>query len=289
MKFKDMPKLPIAMIALMIVIGVIVYPSLPAEIPTHWGPSGQIDAWSAKSVWSVFFPVIMAIGLYLLLWLIPYLDPKRGNLIRSKQVYGIVLELVVGLMMVVFVGTLMASFNHGLPMAQILEFGAGVMFIVLGNYLGRVKRNWTMGVRYSWTLSDDTVWAKTNRLGGRLFMGAGVLAVVGAFLSPLAGVAFLLVPALVILPVTYIYSMRLYKQLHPDEMEAPEIPESLDDDPPDGADSADASRSAAARPPSAQPPSAHPVHREVTCPACGAENAPGNSECISCGQPMPRS
>jgi uncharacterized membrane protein len=230
MSFKDMPKLPLALIALMIVVGVIVYPSLPAQIPTHWGASGQIDAWSAKSVWSVFLPVIIASGLYLLLWLMPYLDPKRGNLIRSKRVYGIVLELVVGLMTVVFVGTLMASFNQAFPMAQILEFGAGVMFIVLGNYMGRVKRNWTLGVRYSWTLSDDTVWAKTNRLGGRLFMVAGALSVVGAFLSPLAGVVFLLVPALVILPVTYVYSMRLYKQLHPEEMEPPQVPDSLDDE-----------------------------------------------------------
>jgi uncharacterized membrane protein len=44
MKFKDMPKLPLVIIGVMFAIGAWVYPSLPAIIPWHWGPSGQIDA-----------------------------------------------------------------------------------------------------------------------------------------------------------------------------------------------------------------------------------------------------
>jgi len=171
MKFKDMPKLPLVLVAVMFVVGAIAYPQLPARIPMHWGVSGQIDGWGAKSLLTVFFAPLMLLAVYLLLWFVPYLDPQRGNLIRSKQVYAIAVELLGGMMTIVFFGQLYASFNHALPMGSIVEVATGAMFVVLGDYMSRVKRNWTMGIRYCWTLSDDTVWARTNRLGGRLFMG----------------------------------------------------------------------------------------------------------------------
>lgn len=275
MKFKDMPKLPLVLIAAMFVIGTLVYPQLPARIPVHWGPTGQIDGWATKSLLTVFFAPLMLLGVYLLMLFVPYLDPKRGNLIRSKQVYSIVLELLAGLMTIVFVGQLYASFNQSLPMATIIEVATGVMLVVLGNYMGRVKRNWTMGVRYSWTLSDDVVWAKTNRLAGRLFIIAGLLAIVGALLPPLVGVALIVLPLLVILPVTYVYSMRLYRQRHPDEMEPPK-PIHLPDDPD------------ATQVPLLVPGDPNAPHIETHCPACGADNAPGNTECIACGAPLGR-
>src|SRR5699024_8009229 len=34
---------------------ISIYPTLPAVIPTHWGINGQPDAWSDKSLFSVFF------------------------------------------------------------------------------------------------------------------------------------------------------------------------------------------------------------------------------------------
>lgn len=86
----------------------------------------------------------------------------------------------------------------------------------------RVKPNWTMGVRFSWTLSDDTVWTKTNRLGGRLFMLAGVLGLLGMALPSPWSLIMLIGPALALVPVTYVYSWRLYRKLHPEEMEPAE-------------------------------------------------------------------
>ncbi|MGV8083048.1 MAG: SdpI family protein [Coriobacteriia bacterium] len=218
MKFKDMPKLPLFLIAAMFVVGAIAYPTLPAQIPVHWGPTGQIDGWAAKSFWSVFLAPLIAAGLYVLLWFAPYLDPKRANLLKSRKIYAIVLHLMTVLMAVIFVGTLFAARDTSLPMSSIIELVIGVMFAVIGFYLRRVPRNWTMGVRYSFTLMDDEVWRKTNILGGWFFMGAGVLAVIGAFLPPMWGIALLLAPIVVMLPVTYVYSMLLYRKLHPDEM-----------------------------------------------------------------------
>ncbi|MCX8007995.1 MAG: DUF1648 domain-containing protein [Coriobacteriia bacterium] len=219
---KDMPKLPLLLIAAMLVAGAIAYPHLPERIPMHWNAAGQIDGWAERSFGSVFFAPLLALGLYVLFMVMPYFDPKRRNVLRSKQVYFLVLELVTGLMAVVFAGTLMAAFDPSFPMDRIILIGTGVMFVVLGNHLGRVKPNWTMGVRYSWTLSDEVVWVKTNRLGGRLFAVGGAITIAAAFLPAPANVFVLLGWVVTILPVTYVYSMLLYKKRHPDDMGPPE-------------------------------------------------------------------
>lgn len=41
------------------------YDQLPASIPTHFGVSGHPDAWSVKSVWSVYAPLLLGLGIYL--------------------------------------------------------------------------------------------------------------------------------------------------------------------------------------------------------------------------------
>jgi uncharacterized membrane protein len=219
---KEMPKLPLVLIAAMFVAGAIAYPHLPARIPTHWNAAGRIDAWAERSFASVFSEPLLALGMYVLFMVMPYFDPRRQNVLRSKQVYFLVLELVTGLLAAIFAGTVLAAFDPTFRMDRLVLVGTGVMFVVLGNHLGRVKPNWTMGVRYSWTLSDEVVWVKTNRLGGWLFAAGGLLTIACAFVPPPANVVIMLGWVLGILPVTYVYSMRLYKQRHPEEMAPPE-------------------------------------------------------------------
>lgn len=216
-----MPKLPLLLIAVMFIAGAVLYPSLPAVIPTHWGPSGAPDAFSAKSFLSVFGQPLISIALYVLFLVIPFFDPKRANLIRSKRAYAVILDVTTALMGVLFAASMVAAFDRSFPVDRIASFGIGAVFIVIGNFMTTVKRNFTMGVRFAWTVMDDVVWAKTNRLGGYLFMGCGALAMLGVALpAPLNIVAFI-GPCLLMLPVLYVYSWRLYKARHPDEMERP--------------------------------------------------------------------
>lgn len=220
-----MPKLPLVLIALMFVVGAVLYPRLPAEIPTHWGPSGPPDAYSAKSVWSVFQLPLLSLGMYGLFVLIPFFDPKRANIIRSKKAYGVILDAVTALLALTFAGSMFAANDPLFPMDRIMPVGIGLVFIVIGNYMKTVKRNFTMGVRLSWTVMDDAVWAKTNRLGGYMFMGAGVMALAGAFLPPPWNIAAFMIPLLGMMPILYVYAYRLYKQRHPDDMSRPPEPE----------------------------------------------------------------
>lgn len=217
MKFKDWPKVPLVMIALMLGAGLVLYPYLPARIPVHWGLNG-IDRWAATSPLTVFQMPLVAVAMYLLLMVAPFLDPKRTNLMKSRDVYALVVDLVVGLLALVHFSSLAAAFRPSLPVDRVILLGVGVMFVVLGSVLGRVQQNWTMGVRVPWTLEDPEVWRKTNRLGGRLFVVAGVMALIGAFLPSPWHIVAILGPALGIVPIVYAYGYLQYRRRHREEM-----------------------------------------------------------------------
>jgi uncharacterized membrane protein len=51
----------------------------------------------------------------------------------------------------------------------------GALFIVLGNFMGKIRPNWFVGVRTPWTLSSKLSWDKTHRLAGWLFVLMGAL------------------------------------------------------------------------------------------------------------------
>ena len=212
---RDYTKLPLLIIAAMFVAAAVLYPSLPDKFPTHWGLNGP-DAWSVKNFWSVYLMPLIALGIYVLLIVVPYFDPKRRSLKMSIRVYNIILDAVIGLEAVVFAASMAAAFDNAFDVAKVVLVAVGLLFAVIGNFMTTVKQNWTMGVRASWTLSDEVVWRKTNRLGGYLFVLAGAITVMCAFLPAPWNLVVMVATIFSIVIVTYAYSYLLYRSRHPE-------------------------------------------------------------------------
>jgi uncharacterized membrane protein len=86
-------------------------------------------------------------------------------------------------------------------MTAVVQVFVGILNIVIGSVLPRVRPNRYVGVRTSATLSSPQAWESTNRIAGRAFMiGGGIMVLSAALPSPLGlivGVSALLVAALV--------------------------------------------------------------------------------------------
>ena len=67
----------------------------------------------------------------------------------------------------------------------------GLLFIVLGNWMGKLRRNLIAGIRTPWTLKSDVVWQRTHRIGGRLMVALGLAVLFAAMLFPVWVVAAL--------------------------------------------------------------------------------------------------
>jgi uncharacterized membrane protein len=214
-RLRDYTKLPLLIIAAMFVAAAVLYPSMPDRFPTHWGLNGP-DAWSSKTLLSVFFQPLMALGLYVLLVGVPFLDPKRRSLKMSFRAYNILLDAIIGMEATVFAATTAAAYDNGFDVTKVILVSIGLLFAVIGNFMTTVKQNWTFGVRVSWTLSDEVVWRKTNRLGGYLFVVAGAITVACAFLPSPANLFIMLGAVFGIVIATYVYSYLLFRSRHPE-------------------------------------------------------------------------
>jgi uncharacterized membrane protein len=213
--FRDFTKLPLFVVAGMFIAGAIVYPMMPQIFPTHWGVSGAPDAWSTKSLMTVFFQPLLALGMYGLLVFVPRLDPKRANLLKSISAYNVVLDVVAVFFAFIFAVTTTAAFNPRMDVGRFVFVGVGLLLMVIGRVMRDAKQNYTLGVRVSWTLADEVVWTKTNRLGGNLFVVTGALTVVSAFLPAPWNLVLLLGSMAVTIVVLYTYSYLLYRSRHP--------------------------------------------------------------------------
>jgi uncharacterized membrane protein len=216
LRLRDLTKMPLLIVAGMFAAGALLYPYLPSPIPTHWGVSGLPDAFSPKTPVSVFLQPLIALAVYGLLLVAPALDSKRRNLKLSIGAYNLIVDAVVGMQAVIFAGVLIAAFRPGFDVVGVTLLSTGLLMMVVGNLMRTVRQNRVLGVRTSWTLSDEVVWRRTNALGGQLFIAAGAVTAVCAFLPAPWALGVMTVAVLGVSAVTIAYSYVLFRSRHPD-------------------------------------------------------------------------
>jgi uncharacterized membrane protein len=165
----------------------IYWNDLPPRVPVHWDLSGQINGWAAKAPGMLIVP-LTALGLTLLLRVLPWLDPKlqptEGSEGRMAAILPVVRIASLVLLDTIFFVQIATSLGKAVAGGRILMNCLLFFFVVLGNYLGNLRPNYFVGIRTPWTLENPETWRATHRLGGRLmFFGALVLLLVQFFLS----------------------------------------------------------------------------------------------------------
>jgi uncharacterized membrane protein len=96
-------------------------------------------------------------------------------------------------------------------------FFLGALFTIIGNYLPKCRQNWTMGIKFPWTLSDAENWNHTHRLAGPVWVAGGLLLVLCSFFSrhPIGAYGSIAVILLMVtIPTVYSY---LYHKQHSEE------------------------------------------------------------------------
>jgi uncharacterized membrane protein len=206
--------LAVLLTALVWIGTVIVFFRLPEMIPTHWNIRGQADGFEPKWLGAFLTPVLMA-GVLGLAWLLPRISPRRFEVDSFASTYGTVMLLAVALVGYIQVMVLWAGLNGRVDMGRAMFGGLFAFFALMGNYLGKVRRNFWMGIRTPWTLASDRVWNDTHRLAAKLFVGAGVAGLVvtlaGLPATGWLGVAFGLILMATLIPAGY--SLMHYKRL----------------------------------------------------------------------------
>jgi uncharacterized membrane protein len=201
--------LSVPVFLLVLAATIYVYRDLPATIPTHWDADGQVNGHGPRA--TVFLePLIM--GLMILLWPgLPRVSPHKFEVDGFSGTWWFSGLVTVGLLAYIQC-ILLAVLTHGsLDIGRALFGGIGIAIVLLGNVLGKVKRNFWLGVRTPWTLASDRVWYATHRLAGKSMVAGGLVVVAAALLGLPGYVATgaLLAGALVPVGFSLVYYKRL--------------------------------------------------------------------------------
>lgn len=200
----------ITLIAIAVLAGLLLWDRLPDPMPGHWNAAGEIDGYISK-FWGVFLVPIISIALTGLFLIIPRIDPLKANIAQFRAAFNWFIVVFMAYMLYVYALTLVAALGTPFNMTLMLLPAVGLLFIGVGYLMSGAKRNFFIGIRTPWTLSSDTVWDKTHKLGSRLFMLGGVVTILCAFLGE-SGIWIMLVAMLGASFVPIVYSYVLYQR-----------------------------------------------------------------------------
>jgi uncharacterized membrane protein len=203
---------PIFLILILIVIGIIFYGQLPAQIPTHWNIYGEIDGWSSKNMVAFYMPIMYLLG-YLFLSFIVFLDPLRKNVEKFYPIYWQMKFAIVLFLSALHILMLnAATATTKLPVDKIVIVGTGALFFFLGALMPKIKRNFFIGIRLPWTLASDKVWKKTHEMGMWVFEVIGVATALSVIFR--SEMAFIMIMTFIVGGVIFlgVYSYLVFKR-----------------------------------------------------------------------------
>jgi uncharacterized membrane protein len=185
---------------------------LPDQMASHWNVNDQVDGYIPK-FWGVFMLPLIALGMFVLFRIVPSIDPLKANIAQFREAFNLFILLIVGFMLYLYGLTLAWSLGYDdFRMSGALLPATGLLFIFIGFMMRQARRNFFIGIRTPWTLSSDTVWNETHRIGAVLFMISGALAFIGGFFGGMSAFWMLFAPLIGSTVFLLVYSYMLYRR-----------------------------------------------------------------------------
>lgn len=197
------------LIALPMVIGVIFWNQLPEKIPTHFGIDGQADGYSSKLFTLFAFPALFLLFQIICLASFEKESVKVNIPAKMRRFYTWLIPVLSLIIQGSIYATALGFIKSG---PTLVTTFLAIVFIVIGNYLPKIQRNATVGIRIPWTLSDDKNWYKTHRMAGKLWVIGGLIILLESFIQvALPYVMGVVIAIMIVVPIVYSFILSRKK------------------------------------------------------------------------------
>lgn len=177
-KIKPSTEIPLVVLSLIpLIITLVFWDRLPDQVPIHFDLDGNANGYGPK----LLTPLIN-LGLYALLLIIMFIDPKKENYFRFMKIYNKLRIVLIVFFVAVSSIIIFISMGYNIDTNRLFLIGIPLLFTLVGNFLINIKPNWMVGVRTPWTLASENVWRKTHRLTGIMWFWSGLVCLVLGFL-----------------------------------------------------------------------------------------------------------
>ena len=198
------------LIAVVLAATALAYPHLPNMVPTHWDAHGNVNGWSAR--WTLFTVVPgMMMAMLLLFAALPWLSPKHFEVDAFRSTYLYIMVVILAMMTYLHALMLAAGLSWVVDVGRAIEGGVCLLIALLGNVLGKVRRNFYVGIRTPWTIANEQVWNATHRFAAKTFFAGGLLGLMVVLLRAPFWLPMTVILLAALAPV--VHSLVFYKQL----------------------------------------------------------------------------
>lgn len=186
--------------------GLLLWNQLPDVIATHFGSGNVANGWSSKPFAVFGLPLIMA-GVQFLCAFATMSDPKRKNI--NEKFLKWILWIIPVISLICCLSCYAIALGKRVDIGLMVNLLVGVIFIIMGNYMHKIKQNYTVGIKIPWTLHSEENWNRTHQLASWLWILGGICFIVNSFLQT----GWVLVTVIVIIAmVPMVYSYILHRQ-----------------------------------------------------------------------------
>lgn len=164
-------------------VTLIALPHLPDKIPAHYDFDHQVTRWGSKYE-ALLYPLVTVLMGYFLLAMAKFAAKQEEHGENNKNVI-ITTGIFVLLLFNVLNGyCLYTSFYRVEDLSSIpldinqMIFGIiGVLMVVVGNIMPKLRMNSVVGLRTRWSMKNEATWKKSQRIGGISFIIGGMLTI----------------------------------------------------------------------------------------------------------------
>ena len=192
------------------IIGLVMWNRLPDTVATHFGADNTPNGWSSKFMAVVGIPVFLTLA-QLFVAVVTANDPKRKNI--NDKFIGLILWIVPLCSMFCCLSIYATALGNPVDIPMLGNILVGVIFIVIGNYMHKIKQNFTVGIKIPWTLHSEENWNRTHKVSSWLWILCGLIFIICG-LFKLERIQFAAIAAAALIPG--IYSFILYKKGYKD-------------------------------------------------------------------------
>jgi uncharacterized membrane protein len=189
---------------------IVAYPHLPQIVATHWDAYGHANGWNPRWSLVLYEPGLM-LGVVLLFAAIPWLSPKKFEVDSFRATYLYIMIMMVAMLAYGQLLILISGLGLVLDVTRAMEGGVCLLIALMGNVMGKVRRNFFVGIRTPWTIADERVWNATHRLAAKTFIAGGLLGLLAMILRAPFWLALTAIMVAALVPI--FYSLIFYKQL----------------------------------------------------------------------------
>ncbi|SDC62417.1 MULTISPECIES: SdpI family protein [unclassified Candidatus Frackibacter] len=199
---------------IILLIGILAviwnYPELPAKLPIHWNLHGEVDNYMNKPL-GAFIGLIIGLAIYIGFYVLASIDPLKENYQRFNKIYKLIRDIMITFFVVINSIPVLVALGYIENVNKTIFILMSLLMIIFGNYTPTFKRNWSLGIKTPWTLANEEVWNRTHRFGGKLFMVAGIVSLIGTLLT--SNAYYLGISVAIAAIGSVVYSYLSYKKI----------------------------------------------------------------------------